>query len=416
MIHWYTDMNEETWLNEGFSMLAELINGFDPGGFDYSYIMNPDLQLTDWGTDVGENGPHYGAAMLFTTYFLDRFGEEATKALVAHDMNGMESIDAVLSELDLRDPNTGAVIRAKDVFADWLVANFLGERDVADGRYYYHIYPSSPKASPTVSFPTCPVKPVAYDVSQFGVDYLEIACDGDYSLTFRGNTSAAILPTDPYSGEYFFWSNMGDHSNMSLERSFDLREVSGPVEMTYQTWYDLEEDYDYVFVSATSDGETWQILPSTSCTMENPSGNSYGCGLNGQSEDWQQESVDLSKFTGQEITLRFDYVTDAAVNGVGMVIDDIRVEAIDYFTDFEADDGGWLGEGFVRIQNSLPQTFQVSMITFGEETAVTALELDENNRVNLDIRIGDDVDSIVLAISGITPVTRQKAEYQIEIN
>jgi len=100
---------------------------------------------------------------------------------------------------------------------------------------------------------------------------------------------------------------------------------------------------------------------------------------------------------------------------VGMVIDDIRVEAIDYFTDFEADDGGWLGEGFVRIQNSLPQTFQVSMITFGEETAVTALELDENNRVSLDIRIGDDVDSIVLAISGITPVTRQKAEYQIEI-
>jgi len=415
MIHWYTDMNEETWLNEGFSMLAELINGFDPGGFDYAYIMNPDLQLTDWGTDVGDNGPHYGAAMLFTTYFLDRFGEEATKALVAHDMNGMESIDAVLEDLDLRDPKTNEVILAEDVFADWAVANFLGDRHVADGRYYYNIYPSAPKASPTVSFPTCPLKPVAYDVAQYGVDYLEIDCGGDYTLTFQGNTTASILPTDPYSGEYFFWSNMGDHSNMSLERTFDLRDVRGSVAMTYQTWYDLEEDYDYVFVSASSDEKTWQILPTTSCTLENPSGNSYGCGLNGQTKGWQQERVDISEFAGQEVTVRFDYVTDAAVNGVGMVIDDIRLEAIDYFTDFELDDGGWKGEGFVRIQNSLPQTFRVSVIMYGVETTVTTLELDENNQASLDLNIGDDVDSIVLVVSGITPVTRQNAEYQIEI-
>jgi len=416
MIHWYTDKNEETWLNEGFSMLAELINDFDPGGFDYSYVANPDLQLTDWGTEVGNNGPHYGAAMLFTTYFLDRFGEEATKAVVAHDKNGMESIDIVLEELDIHDPATNALITAEDVFTDWAVTNFLGDPDVADGRYHYSIYPYAPTAHAGNTFPVCPTNLSPFSVSQFGVDYIEISCEGDFTLTFNGSTAISILPTNPYSGESFFWSNMGDHSNMSLEQRFDFTNVNSPVELTYQTWYDLEEDYDYVFVSASTDGENWQILNTTSCTLDNPSGNSYGCGLNGQSNGWQQENVNLDVFAGQEVTLRFDYVTDAAVNGVGMVIDDIQIEAINYFTDFEADSGGWYPQGFVRIQNVLPQKFTISMITFGNEITVTPLILDENNQASINISIGDDVESIVLAISGTTPYTRQKAEYQLQID
>ncbi len=32
------------------------------------------------------------------SYFLDRFGEDATKALVAHDANGLESVDLVLRD------------------------------------------------------------------------------------------------------------------------------------------------------------------------------------------------------------------------------------------------------------------------------------------------------------------------------
>lgn len=415
MIHWYTDKNEETWLNEGFSMLAELINGFDPGGFDYSYINNPDLQLTDWGTDVGGNGPHYGASLLFTTYFLDRFGDEATQAVVAHDENGMESIDIVLNEMGITDPITGEPLTAEDIFAEWAVANILGDENVGDGRYDYQIYPSAPVASPSVTFPTCPMGQTNYDVAQFGVDYVEITCSGEYTLNFSGSTGISVLPTSTYSGDYFFWSNMGDHSNMSLEQRFDLTEVDGAVEMTYHTWYDLEEDYDYVFVSASTDERDWEILNTTSCTTEDPSGNSYGCGLNGQTDGWQLETVDLSQFTGQEVTLRFDYVTDAAVNGVGMVIDDMEIAAIDYFTDFETDRGGWEAEGFVRIQNLLPQDFRISMIIRGEETEVLPIKLDENNQAALDINI-DDGESVILVISGTTPVTRQKAQYTIEID
>lgn len=415
MIHWYTDKNEETWLNEGFSMLAELINEFDPGGFEYSFINNPDLQLTDWGTDVGSNGPHYGASFLFTTYLLDRFGEEATQAIVANDKNGMESIEGVLAELDIREPGENTTISAEDIFADWAVTNFLGDPSVADGRYHYHIFPSAPTANATTSFPVCPIDTSDFDVAQFGTDYLEVFCSGDYTLTFEGDTDANILPVDPYSGDYYFWSNMGDHSNMTLQRTFDLTDVSGSAQLSYQTWYDLEKDYDYVFVSASTDGVNWQLLNSTSCTLENPSGNSYGCGLNGQTNGWQEERVDLSDFTGGEVLVRFDYVTDAAVNGLGMAIDDIRLDAVDYFTDFESDEGEWVGEGFVRIQNVLPQTFRLSLISIGDQTTVMPITLDQENRASLDISIGSDVDAVVLVVSGTTPFTRQKADYQVTI-
>jgi immune inhibitor A len=415
MIHWHIDKNEETWLNEGFSMLSEIINGYDPGGFNRIYLQNTDLQLTDWGANIGENAPHYGATMLFTAYFYDRFGEDVTRAVIADQKNGMESITSVLADLAIRDPLTGQILTAEDVFADWAMTNFLADPTVADGRYTYSTLPDIQPALPSQSINTCPMGLSTTDVAQFGVDTIKITCSGDYTLTFDGGNTTNLLPVAPYSGETFFWSNQGDHSNMHLQRAFDLTAISGRVEMTYQTWYDLEKDYDYVFVSASTDGENWHILNTTSCTTKNPSGNSYGCGLNGQSGGWQLERVDLTPFAGKLVTVRFDYITDAAVNGNGMVIDDIRVEAINYFNDFEADDGGWQGKGFVRVQNTLPQFFRVSLITIGNQINVHKLDLDESNRIEFDINLGEEIESVVLVISGTTPYTRQRAIYQVGI-
>jgi len=130
MIHWYRDRNEDTWLNEGFSELASFLNGYDAGGFDYLYARQPDIQLNDWPNDSNATTPHYGASFLFVTYFLDRFGEDATKALVAHPDNGMDSIDAVLAELGAVDSRNGELISADALFADWVVANYLQDASV----------------------------------------------------------------------------------------------------------------------------------------------------------------------------------------------------------------------------------------------------------------------------------------------
>lgn len=415
MIHWYTDRNEATWMNEGFSMLAELINGYDIGGHDYSYLIDTDLQLTDWGDDVGTNSAYYGASFLFMTYFLDRFGEDASKALVANPENSMDSIDRVLATLDERDPTTGELLTAEDVFADWAVANLLLDSSVAEGQFDYKSY-SPWNASITETISQEQTTPLRRSVHQFGVDSIQIEdLAGQVTLRFTGSTTADLLPADAYSGAYVYYSNKGDESVMSLSRTFDFTNVVAPIEFSFATWYDLEQDYDYLYLTASTDGETWDILTTPSCTTIDPSGNSYGCGYNGATEGWINETVDLSQYAGSEVTLSFEYVTDAAVNGEGFLLDDVQVDAIGYFSDFETDDGGWVPSGFVRVTNELPQTFQLSLIEKRDDTTVTRLILDENNRVevNLNLAYGDEV---ILVISGTTPHTNQTASYQVAID
>jgi hypothetical protein len=174
MIHWYRDRNESSWLNEGFSELASFLNGFDTGGFDFLYASNPDLQLNDWPNDPAKTSPHYGSSFMFVTYFLDRFGDTATQALVAHPDNGMTSVDAVLLELNAQDALTGELIQADDLFSDWVVANFLHDPQVADGRYAYHNKDNVPSTIETETIDQCAGDQLTRDVHQYGVDYIRI--------------------------------------------------------------------------------------------------------------------------------------------------------------------------------------------------------------------------------------------------
>jgi hypothetical protein len=414
MIHWYTDRNESTWMNEGFSMLAELLNGYDIGGHDQSYLAQTDVQLTDWGDDVGSNSPYYGGSFLFMAYFLDRFGEEATQAVVAAPDNSMESITRVLDELGFRDPLTGDAITADDVLADWAVANILLDPAVGDGRYDYANY-DPVQASITETQSGIPATPIRRYVHQYGVDSIRFTdLSGEVTLDFTGSTIVSLLPESAYSGSYAFYSNKGDASNMTLSQTFDFSGVDAPIEMSYQTWYDLEKDYDYLYLVASTDGENWQILNTPSCTMIDPSGNSYGCGYNGETKGWITETVDLSQFAGEEVTLRFEYITDAAVNGEGLLLDDVSIPAIDYATDFETDDGGWEAQGFARVNNLMPQTFQVSVIQMGKETTVTTLDISDLRTASLDLVL-EDGDQVIVVVSGTTPFTNQEASYEINL-
>ncbi len=259
-IQWYQDRNEETWLNEGSSGLAAFLNGYDIGGHDQVFARHPDIQLTYWPTDATNRTEHYGSSFLFMAYFLDRFGEAATQALIVDSANGMSSIDRVLAKLNLHDPVTDKPISADDFFTDWLLANYLQDSNIEDGRYTYHNYPAAPDFSPTASVSDCPLETSDGKVHQYGVNYIQIRCQGDYTLHFTGATEVSVLPADPYSGNYAYYSNRGDESDMTLTRAFDFTNYSAPLSLTYWTWYDLEKDYDYLNVEASLDGKKWQIL------------------------------------------------------------------------------------------------------------------------------------------------------------
>lgn len=414
MIHWYRDRNEASWVNEGFSELAVLLNGYEVGS-EYSYIVNPDLQLNAWPNDSAQTSPHYGAAFLFLTYFLDRFGEQATQEIVANPANGLEGIDQVLKQNDALDPLTGEEIIADDVFTDWVIASFLRDEHVADGRYTYSNFPSAPQAEATETIYECPTDLLTRDVHQFGVDYIRINCPGEYTLRFEGSSLVNTIPIDPFSGENYYWSNKGDEADMTLTRSFDFTNHEGPLTFTFYTWYDLEQDYDYVYLEVSEDGESWQILKTPSGTAEDPSGNSYGWGYNGTTNKWIQESIDLSEYSGKQIQVRFEYVTDAAVHGEGMVIDDIEIPEIGYFTDFEDGDDGWQGKGWLRFQNMVPQTYRLTLITYGDTIEVNPIPIENDLTAEIGIDIGRDIDHAVLVVSGTSRFSRQKAAYRINI-
>ncbi len=260
MIHWYHDRNESTWLNEGFSDLAMFLNQYDIGGHDYLYALDPDIQLNDWPNDPSQTTPHYGASFLFVTYFLDRFGEQVTQALVGHAENGLEGIDKVLQESNTTDTLRGAPVNADDVFSDWVLASFLQDNDIADGRYTYSNYSDAPRPGETDTINSCGGEALSTDVRQYGVDYISIRCDGDVTLRFEGNRQVGVIPADPFSGAYGFWSNKGDESDMTLTQTFDFTSVTGPLSLSYWTWYDIEKDYDYLYVLASDDDENWQML------------------------------------------------------------------------------------------------------------------------------------------------------------
>jgi hypothetical protein len=417
MIHWYRDRNEESWMNEGFSTLAELLNGFDVGGMDYAYAMEPDIPLTYWPPLEAR---HYGQSFLFLTYFLGRFGEQATRALVAATDNGLDSIDGVLADQGTSDPGNGIALTADDVYADWGVAAVLNDASVSDGLYAYGRYPDAPTIELSDEFDRCPVEETR-TVEQYGLDAFVLRCAGDWRVRFEGTTLAQVVPADPYSGDFAFWTNRGDESDMMLTHAFDLTGVSGEVSAEYWVWYDIEQDYDYVYAEASTDGgKTWTILTTPSGTAENPSGNSYGWGYTGWSGgmeggEWIQESVDLSPYAGQEILLRFEYVTDAAVNGDGLLLDDVSIPALGYTSDFETDDGGWQAEGFVRLFNRVPQTYRLMLIEQGRETTVTPIPLDAEQQADFELSLGGPVDEAILLVIGTSRRTWQPAPYRLTL-
>ncbi len=414
MIHWFRDRNEASWMNEGFSELAVLLNGYEVGS-EYNYIVNPDIQLNDWPYNNGDTSPHYGASFLFLTYFLDRFGEAATQSLVANTANGFEGIDRVLNQIGAIDQITGNPIKAVDVFSDWVIASYLKDGRIADGRFTYHNFPDAPQAEATETISECPTDPLVRDVSQFGVDYIRINCRGNYILKFEGSTETKIVPQYPYSGNYYFWSNKGDEGDMTLTRSFDFTNHEDTITLTYWTWYDLEEDYDYIYLEVSEDGEFWNIEMTPSGTPEDPSGSSYGWGYTGISDGWIQEQVDLSKYAGKKIQVRFEYVTDAVANGEGMLIDNIAIPEIGYSTDFEEGDDSWEAEGWLRIDNSIPQTYRVSLITFGNTVEIADIPLGTDLATDVQLQLDGEIDEVVLVVSGTTRFTRHKAAYRIEI-
>lgn len=421
LIQWNLDRNEDTWMNEGLSTLSEFMLGYDPGGFDFLYAQETDIPLMQWPDEPGASAEHYGQAFLFLTYLYDRFGQEAIKTLAQEQSNGLNSVDRMLEELNFRDSVTGKSLSADRVYLDWAVSMAVQNPTLGDGRYGLRSYTEAPIAQLADEIKRCSEVSYSRQVEQYGIDLIKLRCEGDSTLTFSGETLAKVVPADAKSGDFAVWSNQGDDSDMTLTREFDLRNASPPVRFDYWTWYNIEDGYDYAYLEASIDGgATWQILQTPSGTDADPSGNSYGWAYTGVSgtgdtPQWIQETIDLSQFIGKLLLLRFEYITDSAVNKEGLLLDDIRLEALGYVEGFEDGDGGWQMKGFVRLYNRVPQTFELALVAFGEEVEVKRIEVSSTSNAEIDLSFEKPVDYYILVITGTARLSWLPANYVLRI-
>ena len=372
LVHWLADPTESAWVHEGFAELAARSLGYDSAPFD-AYRRNPGVSLRDWPPLSGNALPNYAAASLFSAYLAERFGADAIARIAADPADGAAGVQSALSDAEPE-------LDFEAVFADWAAGNAAGNHAPPYG--YANAAPPI-EARRTLNGPGS----VSGRVNQFGAWLLAIETDAPLDVTFAGAGAAPILPVAPFSGESCWWSNRGDSVNATLTRPLDLTDATAPA-LEFRAWWDIEPHWDHGYVSVSADGgASWEILPATSATTRDPYRIAYGPSYTGASGGWRLERADLAPFAGRRVLLRFDYVTDDAINRPGWCIDDIAVSETGFFdddaaqqTDDDAETAGeWTANGFVRAGGrSVEQRFALRLVErngSGGATSVRALPL-----------------------------------------
>ena len=250
-------------------------------------------------------------------------------------------------------------------------------------------------------------------VHQYAAEYYTIQPGGRHgtlTINLQGTPSVRIIGNDPYQSADEWWSNRYDNMDSTLTHSFDLTHVKGKhATLQFATWFDLEQNYDYAYVEVSTDGQKWTTLKGNYTTTTNATGANWGNGYTGESGEssagsspqWEQESVDLSKYVGKKVQIRFEEVTDDAVNWQGFALDDIRIPEIG-FSDMALSDNGWVSNGFIRSQNELPEHFYMQALLYqGQIFTVTNVNVDlASGKGTLTIPdFGGKIDRVVLIVS-----------------
>jgi immune inhibitor A len=219
-----------------------------------------------------------------------------------------------------------------------------------------------------------------------------------------------LLPVD-VGASGCWWSNSGDSIDSKITHQIRIPAAS-EVTLEYEIWFEIEKDWDYIYLEASVDGgQTWRIIETPASSPENPIGNSFGPGYSGNSDGWVKESIDLSAYQGEATGIRFQYVTDDAVNASGGCVRDlsISVDGVDQV------DSEWVANGFVFTKNLVRQDFQVQLITKGDDPRVRQVNLDADNFGQITVQPPGEREQLILAVGSLADKTRQPASYSIAV-
>jgi Zinc carboxypeptidase/Immune inhibitor A-like, MAM domain len=122
-------------------------------------------------------------------------------------------------------------------------------------------------------------------------------------------------------GGYDAGNGNGIAHTLTMDRPFVVEAATDSLRFSVN--FLTEENYDYGYVEVSTNGVIWATIPGNITTSANPYGNNRGHGFTGSSNGWVNAIFPLTAYAGQEIMLRFAYVTDQATVGIGIRIDNI---------------------------------------------------------------------------------------------
>lgn len=341
LIHDDNDTYEDAWIDEGMADFAEYLCGYGHSMEHVNFFLDhPENSLVEWDDHYfAETGPEtladYGQAYLLQLYLNDHYGKEFIRTLAKNQKQGIESVNEVLSELNIG-------IDFEELFRRFTIAVAIDNPEPEEGIYNFE------SIDININYESA----LEYDkdgVPAWGGDYKEldkaqkiqsIKIDGiEYLLNFWK------VVDDPLGNdEMVLWGNSGNEIENQLILKADLTDVDSAT-LKFDNYIDIEEQWDFGIVQVSTDnGQSWISL-SNENTRSDIVSDGYPKifenlpGFTGHYDNWVSEEFDLTPYIGQEILINFNYMTDWGYNDLGWFIDNIEIPEIGYYNDCSNKDG-----------------------------------------------------------------------------
>jgi hypothetical protein len=368
----YSDTTELSWVDEGLADVAAFFNGYygDENSAlashsAYHQVYHRETSLTRWGGGL-EN---YGAAYSWFVYLWEQAGGNGDGTLVPdqdydaaggdlliklifrNQADSWEGIEAAIAQWEAQ--TGGDLPDVRTLFQDWVVANYVDQtgtrfgytnlefgedgtswgytidlaNDVVwDGRGIYKGAMPEPRwAKGNVP---------AQVALPFGASYERFTNAGSsVGIDFTGQPGVDVVPL---VGTGHWWAGYQNSSERELDVSL-AAPLAADTALTFDSWYFIENDWDYGFVEVSSDGgSTWRTVEVRNAAGEvistntDPQGNNTeGNGITGSSGG---EYGDPPVYGSYAATLpagttdvRFRYSTDAAYLDTGWFVSNVQV-------------------------------------------------------------------------------------------
>ena len=205
-----TSASDITFINEGWSMVAEVLCGFPPMSRS-SYDGATDQYLFHWASAIEDANPDYSRAAWFAYYLNERIGKSIFKKYLQKLIVGSGGLSYAMFQL------VGSKSTFESVLKDWFFANAVFDTTYNPGTWGYR---ESALTTGTIGntgnpliYPNLAVKD---SINRFSVRYFTFTSGDNFNIKFNTTNSNLNVASITYQGSAKTVTQYTDPSNISI--------------------------------------------------------------------------------------------------------------------------------------------------------------------------------------------------------